>query len=428
MKILIIDENAATQAKYAERFSSLPASDVETLDLHIMLVDKDAYQEHLNIIDVVVLGSSLKEGCLLLAKKIKDQFPNITVIIFADTQHYNTNLIKQSQYLGVKRVLPDTSEDLEFLQELYAIDAIYRRDGTLPYGKVTIIASPKGGAGTTTLVAGLGEISSLENKKTLLIDFDFNTQDLTRALTLYGRQNDSFLEWMDNPKKLSLNTFLNTAVNVDENTVLLSPPKEATIGYDLFYHQEGLTIIKKIIELSRYYFENIIIDLGDSNGPAVDLLMTLSDEIVVLTGECALSITACELFLQKIVKIKNHQENIKILATGDRHSVKEIKESINHILNLPESAWINTNVPNDSKVFDWPASGKTIYSLGNLNTRKILKSIASDIGICTQENIEYQPVEKSRIISFPFLTNRKAIGYDKHNSSVIGVKKKEFKI
>lgn len=412
MKILIIDENATTQARYAEKLNSLPQSDVETLDMHVMLVDKSSYKEHLNIVDVIILGSALEEKSIFIARQIKEEFPEKSIIIFANDQNYNGHLIKQAQYVGVKRVMPDSSKEIEFLQELYSIDAEYRREGILTYGKITVITSPKGGAGSTTLTAGLGELSSEKDKKTLMIDLDLSTQDLTRALMLYGMQKDHFADWMDNLEKLSLRSFLDSLITVDDHTALLSAPSDHIIGYDLFYHQEGVSVIKKILELAKYEYENIIIDLAQPNNPMSEMIFKMADEIMVLTGECALSVTACELFLEKVKEINNDTDNVKIICTGGRHSVNEIKESINTNLELSDESWSFPNLPDDERAFDWPGSGKTLYSLSTNNTRKVIEFYAEELGVIDpQEEDSYAPVSKSKVINFPFLTQRKAITY-----------------
>lgn len=411
MKILIIDSNSTNQARYAERLYSLPSQDVETLDLHIMLLEPDTYHEHLDIMDLVVLGSGLGDSAISIAKNIKERDADKNIILFVDRDKYNGPLIRKAQYVGVRRVMFDLSDDLEFLQELYAIDADFRRSGKLNFGKIIAVVSPKGGAGTTTLTAALGELADIKGHKSLLWDMDSNTQDLSRSLALFGKKQPNYLEWMDNFDKLALKSFLSSTTSISENVDLLSLPEDSSEIYDLYYHQEGTTVLQKILDLARYNYKNIIIDLAEISSPGAEAVLSLSDEIVVITGECALSITACELFLQKAKKILGNLDGVRILTAGDRHTISEVKESIKNI-KLSETAWLPA-LPADQYAWSWPGSGQTLYSMGSKDTKNAIMNIAEDLDIITsEENEQFQVVTKSRVVSIPFFNKRrKALPY-----------------
>ncbi len=409
MKILIIDSSIANQAQYAEKLHSLHNKDVETLDLHIMLVDATKYQDHLKIMDLVILGSGLGDQATVIARSIKESYPEKNLIVFVNKAQYNGQMIRQSHNIGVRRVMFDLIDNLEFLQELYAIDAEFRRNGQINLGKVITVTSPKGGAGATTLVAALGEITSKMQERTLIIDLDFTTQDLSRSLALYSNKPKSYVRWMDTIDDLTLKSFMEQTTKVDEYVDLISPPVDLKTTHDLGYHHEGTQVLLKIIDLAKYNYQNIIIDLAEPNSPTGEKIMGISDQIAVLTGECALSLTACELFIEKSKEYLNNNDNIRIINAGDRHSLLDLQQSFSG-LNLTSKNWIE-NLPNDADAWTWPGSGKTLFSIGDYRTKLALNNIARKLEVIKEDAVEqeFRTVSRVKLISAPLINRFKQI-------------------
>lgn len=410
MKILIVDQNSENQAFYAEKLNRLPATEVETLDLHVMLVDAASYLEHISNMDLIVLGSGLHANALAVARKIKELDPQKNILAFVDEDNFNTGIIKQAHYLGIRRIMSDTTSNLEFLQELFAIDAESRRNGNLSYANVIVITSPKGGAGATSLIAALGELASSKGKRTLLWDLDSETHDLSRALSLYGQKNELYPAWIEGQQP-SLKFLQNCMLSIDSNTDLLTPPSTDNMSFDVMYHNQGLNVLHKVLELARYKYDNIIIDLGQTHNPGAQLILQQADKLVLMTGECALSVTACELFLEKLTTLfSENLDGVRILCTGDRFTPAEIKQALDEKSMLPQKSWDLPVLPGDGQAWNWPGSGKTLYSLGNSDLREAIEGIAESLNLIEKiERFEETPSRVGRIINLPMIFRQKQL-------------------
>ena len=158
MKLLIVDSSTETQAFCARRIESFNQSDMEMLDLKVKLVGEKEFAERVHEADVLVIGSGVGERAVVIARQAIALVPWLHIVMFVTEEAYGGGAFRAAHAVGVRKVFPDSASPLDFLQELVAIHAEFRREGRTREGKVVVVTHAKGGVGGTSVVAGLGEV------------------------------------------------------------------------------------------------------------------------------------------------------------------------------------------------------------------------------------------------------------------------------
>lgn len=380
MRLLILDTNSESQLATSKKILNLPVEELDRLNIRIKLAGIDQHTAALvRDSDAVILGPDLGIQATSIARSLLENCPDREIICFTRETVYSSQFIKSAQMVGIHKVLPPFASSVEILQELLAVESAQRKDGKVPVGKLVVFASPKGGAGTTSLVAALGEVCSVAKRKTLLWDMDTESRDLCRALNIPYAAGDMINSWVTNPELLTRECFEKGLAAADDVVSVLPAPTNTAEAMDFLCHSDGKAIVARIVELARYSHDSILVDVGTNMGPAVAALFHLADEIVLLTGECPLSITATEYYVEKIKSITGDTSSIKIQVSGSRIPAESIRAELGKTLALKPRALSLPELPNSDTAYIWPGSGKTLYSLGNAEMKAVLRVIATDL-------------------------------------------------
>ncbi len=389
MKILVIDRTLENQADIANRIQALPAEEIDSLLIQFKLSNENEFHEHIASSDLVIFGPELGLQAFSLARMILSAAPQMPILCIANSGNFSATAVRNAQSVGIRKLLSENCSDIELLQELITSFASMKSSGRA-LGKIIVFASPKGGAGSTTLVAGLGEYCATQKRKTLLWDLDIDTRDLSRALNspLSAGLRVSEFQACD---RISNGDFNSLLFQLHEYVDLLSAPADLVSAGQLLYSESSLKFLERACEVARYNYDNILIDLGSSPGVGSQLLLNLADEVVLLTGECSLSITACEQYAQKLTRTCCTPAQIKILLAGSNMAPQKVRQELQQVLRLPHSAWILPPLPNDSEGSNWPGSGRTFFSMASPGTRATIARIASELSIASLKLLAYSP-------------------------------------
>jgi hypothetical protein len=195
---------------------------------------------------------------------------------------------------------------------------------------------------------------------------------------------------------------------------------------DLVCHTDSISIAQRIIELARVLFDVVIIDTAGRMGPAIGAVVRASDIVVLVIDDTVLGLTAVDLYLSFLKTLVGGTDRIVFLVnpySGTLVGVSEIAAELEPVHFLGEAPWRLPPVPNDLKAAQWPGSGRTLYSLGQISTRQTLERIAHELNLI---NIKEQDTQTraaqgilSRIFSRKDLQNKRealSIGYHKKRS------------
>lgn len=384
MKLLIVDLNSETQAFCAKRVEAFNASDMEMLDLKIKLVSDREMSGKLDEADVLVLGSGLGERSISLAREAVAKCPWLHIVMFVTDEAYGGGAFRAAHSAGVRKVFPDSASPLDFLQELVAIHAEFRREGRTREGKVIAIAHAKGGVGATSIAAALAEICSINNRKTMLWDLDVETRDLSRSLTVNGAEAKVVSAWVNGGREISRESLKDATIPIDSEVSMLLPPDRMAESMDLVCHTDGMNICQRIIEIARVSYDVIIVDTGGRMGPATGGILRAADTVILVIDDTILGLTAVDLYLSFVKTLVGNTDRLMFLVnpySGALLGVPQIAAELEPAHHLGEAPWRLPPVPNDPRAALWPGTGQTLYSMGQRQTRAVLDRIARELEI-----------------------------------------------
>jgi MinD-like ATPase involved in chromosome partitioning or flagellar assembly len=384
MKLLIVDNSTESQAFCAKRIESFNQSDMEMLDLKVKLVNERDAGERIQEADVLVLGSGLGDRGTAIARQAMGAVPWLHIIMFVTDEAYGGGAFRAAHSAGVRKVFPDSASPLDFLQELVAIHAEFRREGRTREGKVVAVAHAKGGVGATSVAAALAEVCSVYHRRTMLWDLDVETRDLSRSLTVNGVEAKVVSAWVNGSREISRESLKDALIPISSEVSVLMPPDRMAESMDLVCHTDGMAITQRIVELSRVLFDVIIVDTGGRMGPATGALLRSADIVVIVIDDTILGLTAVDLYLTFVKTLVGGTDRIVFLVnpySGALLGVEQIAAELEPAHHLGDAPWRLPPIPNDPKAALWPGSGRTLYSMGQKQTRVVLERIARDLGL-----------------------------------------------
>jgi len=391
MKLLIVDSTTEARAFCAKRIESFNQSDMEMLDLKVKLASDTEFAGRVSEADVLVLGSQLGDKATVIARQAMTSVPWLHVVMFVTDEAYGGGAFRAAHSVGVRKVFPDSASPLDFLQELVAMHAEFRREGRTREGKVVAVTHAKGGVGATSLAAAMAEVCSVFHRRAMLWDMDVETRDLSRALTVSGVEAKVVSAWVNGGREISRESLKDALIPISGEVSVLMPPDRMAESMDLVCHADGLGIAQRIIELSRVLFDVVIVDTAGRLGPAAGAALRLADVVVVVIDDTILGLTAVDLYLSYVKTLVGNIDKIVFVVnpySGALLGVSQIAAELEPAHQLGDRPWRLPSVPNDPKAALWPGSGRTLYSMGQKNTRAVLERICREIGLLDGESEE----------------------------------------
>lgn len=382
MKLLILDASTEAQAVVAKRIEAFSQSDMEMLDLKVRLVGEKDFVERVKDADVVVIGSGIQEKAVGLARQARTIVPWLHIVMYVTDEAYGGGAFRAAHAVGVRKVFPDSATALDLLQELVAINAEFRREGRTREGRVVVVTHAKGGVGATSIAAALAEVCSVYNKRTLLWDLDVETRDLSRSLTVNGIEAKVVSSWVNGSRDISRESLQDALIPISGDVSVLMPPDRMAESMDLICHTDGIQIVQRIAELARVSFDSIIVDTGGRMGPATGALLRVADVVLIVIDDTILGLTAVDLYLTFIRTLVSGLDRVLFLVNpyaGALMGVAQIAAELEPAHQLGEAPWRLPAMPNDAKAQLWPGSGRTLYSMGQRNTRAVLETVAREL-------------------------------------------------
>lgn len=398
MRVLIVDSTAEGQSICARRIESFNQSDVEMLDLRVKLVLDRDYLSQIRDADVMILGSGLGESATALARSALSQMPWLHIVTFVTDEAYSGGAFRAAHAVGVRKVLPDSASPLDLLQELVAIYAEFRREGRTREGRVVCVTHAKGGTGATSICAALAEVCSVNRKRTMLWDLDVETRDLCRSLTVNGTEAKIVSSWVNGSREITRDSICDALIPVSQEVSVLMPPDSMAEAMDLVCHTDGMLICQRLLDLARVMHDVILIDSGGRIGPATGLLMRAADEVLIVIDDTVLGLTALDLFLSYAKTLVVGADRLSFVVNGYSGSllaVPQIEAELEPVHHLGDRPWRLPPVPVDHRAAHWPASGRTLYSMGQRATRASLEEIAVGLNLIPAGGIDAQAGKKA---------------------------------
>lgn len=170
----------------------------------------------------------------------------------------------------------------------------------------------KGGVGKTTFIAYLGHYYATLGKKVLIISVD----DQNSIFKVFGADekifdtNDNYLEFL----MAGYAELGDILINVRENLFLIKTLNTDKLSMKLTLERSQEKVIKKIIQDCDSWFDYILVDFPPSSSRLTEVLLDMSDHILIVVGLDSLGLGGFVNTIQYFIDNEINLEGIKYIV------------------------------------------------------------------------------------------------------------------
>ncbi|MCB0329631.1 MAG: AAA family ATPase [Bdellovibrionales bacterium] len=336
--------------------------------------------------DICIVGPNILEEELTQLGKIRKLLPTTPIIAVTTARLEGLAQIEQIARLGATDTLSQSDSAATLLRKLVLLS---KHKAEKKGGKLIVVDSGKGGIGVTSLAAALAEVSALEDKKTVLVDFDFETQDLSRFLQVKPYFNDNLQLLLLGQRPITQEFVEQCVVQIWEDhggLYHLPPPADSEV---LFNRKDpAFRTILSILEVLDKTFDTVFIDLAGVSGPLKRALYRSADDVIFIINNDPASLYASVDQISKATSWISPETGFKIvenfpLPIGLKS--KFLRTEFLKAAGLNDNQLANKSIPYCKNAFRWPGSGISAYSHANQKFKKAIYSLLADLNL-----IEYK--------------------------------------
>lgn len=388
LKVYIVDSTAEGRNKILSQIENLISlgyqSEVCLPPISIVPLSKQEIKFH-EAPDICIVGAEISTKDPATFGRIRKTYPNTPHLAFvkADTELSDIEILAR---LGADDVLDINITAIELLRKLVILARKASRDKT---GRLILIDSGKGGLGVTTITAALGEALSNQDKSVLIVDFDFETQDLSRFLQVKPYFNDNLQLLLLGQRPITQEFVEQCVVQIWEDhggLYHLPPPADSEV---LFNRKDpAFRTILSILEVLDKTFDTVFIDLAGVSGPLKRALYRSADDVIFIINNDPASLYASVDQISKATSWISPETGFKIvenfpLPIGLKS--KFLRTEFLKAAGLNDNQLANKSIPYCKNAFRWPGSGISAYSHANQKFKKAIYSLLADLNL-----IEYK--------------------------------------
>jgi MinD-like ATPase involved in chromosome partitioning or flagellar assembly len=338
--------------------------------------------------DLCILGPALLEEDLTCIRKVREIVKKVPLLACTSPRLETLAHVEQFARLGVTDTISVQDSSSAFLRKLILLSRNKQEERK---AKLVLLDSGKGGIGVTTTAAALAEMSALCGKKTVLIDFDFETQDLTRFLQARPFINENLQLLLEGSRTLSdeaVEQCLSQVWEDESNLFHIAPPPES----EMLYASDSKTIrlFLSFLEFLDERFDCIVVDSGCVRGVLQRTLYRVADEVVFLLNNDPATIYASADRLKKVQEAIPSSGRVTILDNGSKSGLPRplLVAELERAVAGSEPLWAPLGIPYCRHGAKWPASGGTFVSLSRNPGRHAVEKLALHLEIMTPEYLE----------------------------------------
>ncbi len=388
LHIYVLDTTAESRAKLLDRlhrYLDIEAKEIELIPrVNLKPIAREELQFHAAP-DVCVLGPELVSNELTEIGKIRKVLPHTPLLVCTIPEVEGLAAIEQMARLGADDTLFSEAGPLEFLRKLVLLS---RKAKPRESGKLIVVDSGKGGVGATTLSAALAESVAASGKKTLLVDFDVETQDLSRFLQARPFVNENLQLLFDGSRPITQEYIEQCLVQVweDEPNLYCMPPlaeSDPLYAIGSNYPRTLLSIMEFLDEI----FDCIIVDAGGIRGALQKSLYRVADKVLFVLNNDPATLYGS---VDKIGKVRDLlSPNASLIAVENGSTAglprKILVEEFSRAARLSEDNWFLEPIPFSKQGTRWPGSGETLATNSKQGLPKVFRSLAEKLELCEPE-------------------------------------------
>ena len=379
IEIAVIDESAEGRNKIIEQIHNLLLNEPELTYL-ISEINLKSYSSQQNIYQpipqMVFIGNETSVSNKNIIKKIRSIAERATLISILEER--SLTHIEQLSRLGINDVIVGEITATEIIKRFYFPLQKYEQ---LEKGKIVAVDSGKGGVGITTVTAGFGEYLYNQGNKVVVIDLDWETQDLTRFLKVKPIINES-LDLLLNKSRPLFREYIKECYQslTDDDRFCCFTPSYILSRYNEDQKNKEeilLQILTKLVD----EFDYVVIDSGAVQRDLLSKIYEISEKVLYVVDNNPASFYSAIEKLKNIIYLKPLTNSIGIIENNPTPLGIEsslLRLEINKIVNSESAFWVSKKIQYSIKAAFWPGSGGTILSsIGNKRIKQVFKEVYS---------------------------------------------------
>lgn len=279
--------------------------------------------------DVIIVGYSRgADASIALAEDVRRNHPEITLVALAD--HPDSSAILKAMRAGFKEYIVLPADQALLRTRVH--EAAFRQAPEEEKGYVISVIGAKGGVGTTTLAVHMAaELAGIH--RVLLIDLDFSMGDVAPMLDLTSR--DSIVDLVARADRLD-ERMLTSAVVVHRSrvNVLTTPDDLDAVGA---VKEEELY---NIVDIAARAYQWVILDCGSYQDTAVNLGLSVSDQIVLVTTPDVTAVRDAYRRLRALAVFGIEKDRVRLVVNRWHKAAYVSRQDIEQNLGIPVSATV----------------------------------------------------------------------------------------
>lgn len=375
---------------------------VPRLSINPLSIEEVKYSPEPNI---CIIGEDIATKNPAAIRSLKESWANTATVVQVADYVKNITALESLARMGVDDTISTKISPAEFLGKLLILS---QRKKTKKQGKLILVESGKGGMGVTSIVAGLGESMSQQGKKVLMLDFDLDTQDLSRYLQARPYVNENLHNLFFNNVAITKESVEECLVPVwyDSDLLYCMPPCSSAEKF-LNQHTKNARTLIGMFEVLDEIFDVIIVDPGCLRGSLLSTLYRLSDEVLFIINNDPATLYPSVSKYRKIKELLSLNVDPIIIDNASKRgglSSNLLHTEFNRASGCSENIWNDKKLPFCTMASRWPGSKVSMYSLGGRKIQKAFKSVLESVGVVeeSKENSIFEFIkEKLRRKSLP---------------------------
>ena len=394
LKIVVVDLSAESRNRIVSQLSAYLSADVQNSEfLPRVSINPLSLQElkYHEAPDLCIIGDQLVRQELLQVGAIRGLFPDAAILVRTTDELESLAIIEQLARMGVNDTFTEQTSALELVRKV-VLHA--RRIAKKRSGQLVVVGSGKGGTGVTSITAGLAEAAIEQGKRVAVIDFDFATQDLSRFLQARPYLNENLRLLCDGQRPVTQEFVEQCLVRVWQDGELFCMPP--LVESDDLYSLEAkhARTFVSILEILDSKFDLVLVDSAGIRGALWRTVHRLADRAIVVVNNDPAAMYAS---VEHVAKVRsNLSVGAKLVMLENAAARGGLSQSVlrtefNRAAKIDNTNWVETTIPYHKESGRWPASGATMFSLGQSSVRKVLDQILYQIGVIAAPGLNESP-------------------------------------
>lgn len=389
LKIVVVDTSAESRGKLVDRLHTLLAGAGPALELLPRIDIRPSAPEEIRFQEapqLCIVGPTVIKANLVQVGTFRSQWPESPLVACLAEDSAELSTIEQLSRYGIDDIITLSTTAPEFLRRLVLL---CRKSRKTKAGRLIVVDSGKGGLGVTSLAAALADAFASRGSKVTLVDFDTESQDLSRFIQARPFINESLQLLFDRQRPVSEEFVEQSIVHLWEHgrgSLSCMPPVPES---EKLYGAESASarILISVFEILDFRSHFVIVDVGSARGALLRTLYRIADSVLFVVSNDPAALYASTNRFTELRGYLAPGAQIRLLINSLRPRGLRSKALVNEFartVGIHQADWLSTTIPYCAVAERWPGSGSTLFSLGKRSLKSSIDKVISSLSTTTE--------------------------------------------